>query len=177
MRTLRTLGLLTLALPFALAFGLAGCGKKGDGDKGGKGGDKVFEVPELGVKITAPSEWSVRKQGDRWAIRSGMTGVILGKAMGPAPKDAEEAASRFADSKIHEKATLPSGAHYVHYSMRFPTGMGKPPVWLKFVYVILPTKAGAVTCQIQLQADDQKALYEKVCKSLAPTDGAKNAAK
>lgn len=148
-------------------LGLGGCGKKSEGGK--PEGNKVFELKELGVKVTAPGDWRLKKRGDRWALLGGMKGVMLGKDSGPVPASVEEAGKRFAESKILASEKLPNGGIYLFYQMKFKTGGGMEPMWLKFVWTLVPLKDGsAVVCSVQLQADDEQSLYEPICRSVTP---------
>lgn len=157
----------TLGLAFLLCGPISGCKKKPEDGKAA--GSKVFEVKELGVKLTAPADWALKQRGSGWALMSGMKGVILNREEGPMPSSPEEAGKRFSDSKILASEKLPSGAIYVFYEMKFPAGEGKEPMMLKFVYSVVALAAGGVAvCQIQLQKDDEQALYEPICKSMEP---------
>ena len=151
------LGVALFVLPTA-------CKKKEDKESSAP---KVFEVKELGVKLTAPGDWSLKQRGGEWVLMGGMKGVIIRRQDGAAPSSPEEAAKRFPESKILASEKLPSGAIYLFYASEFPSEEGS--MTLKFVHsVVASAKGGAVTCQVQLQADDEQALYEPICKSLAP---------
>ncbi len=157
-----------LLLSFGLA--IAGCGKKsgGDGKSGGEAATKTFEVKAVGVSIEAPGDWEVAKRGSQYLVRGGREAVFLRRNDRPAPKTPAEAVKRFADSKILEKDRLDSGGIYVLRNTKFPRADGGEPMWLKYVYVVVPLKKGSARCEVQLLKDGDKERYARICKSMKP---------
>lgn len=158
-----------LSLSAFLLFGLFFSGCKDKSEKEGEDAkEKVFELKEAGVKLTAPGDWSLKKRGDEWVLQSGMKGVIIRRSSRHRMiSSAEEADKRFAESKILETEKLKTGGFYVFYEMKFPTKKGQEPMMLKYVYSIIELSGGeTAVCQVQLQQDDEKAVYEPICKSM-----------
>jgi len=146
---------------------LSGCKDKND-KEGGDAKNKVFELKEAGVKLTAPGDWTLKKRGNEWVLQGGMKGVIIQRSSRDRMiSSAEEAEKRFAESKILETEKLKNGGFYVFYEMKFPTRKGEEPMMLKFVYSIIELSGGETAlCRVQLQKDDEKAIYEPICKSM-----------
>jgi hypothetical protein len=157
-------------LLLSVGLATAGCGKKsgGDGKSSGEASPKTFEVKAVGVSIEAPGDWEVEKRGSRYVVRGGRKGVFLRRSDRPAPKTAAEAVKRFADSKILEKERLGSGGIYVLRNTKFPSADGGEPMWLKYVYVVVPLNKGSARCEVQLLKDGDKERYARICKSMKP---------
>jgi hypothetical protein len=163
MRHSRTL---VLVATLVAALLTPGCSKKSEDKAPGK---KVFQVKEVGVKVTAPDDWDPQKKGDRWAVMKGFRGVFLARSSEAMPASPEEAAKHFMKIQVLASEKLPEGGIYLFYQMNFAAEGDKEPKWLKYVYAIVPLKGGGTgTCTVQLLEEGDQQVYEPICKSLRP---------
>ena len=124
-------------------------------------------VDDLGVTLTVPGNWSVKKRGEsEVAIMSGMDGVILRRERTPAATLAEAREALVQGAKIREEKQLPSGGFLFDYDTNF--GTPEKPMMLRTVTSVLRTPTGTVSCQLQLQADQDAAPIVAACASMRP---------
>jgi hypothetical protein len=123
-------------------------------------------VPELGIKITVPGDWSKKERNGGIAFGSGTDGVILRGEKEPL-KTIDDAKGRLIQGfKLRSEKTLPTGGFFFDYDVDF--GTKDKPMLLRHISVLLPTAAGHVECTLQLQADQDAGPIEKACSSMKP---------
>jgi hypothetical protein len=123
-------------------------------------------VPELGIKITVPGDWSKKERNGGIAFLSGTDGVILRGEKEPI-KTIEDAKARLIQGfKLRSEKTLPTGGFLFDYDVDY--GTAAKPMLLRHISVLLPTTTGHVECTLQLQADQDAGPIEKACASMKP---------
>jgi hypothetical protein len=141
--------------PLLAVFVLSSCSKP-----------KEVTVDELGVTLTVPGGWDVKKHGDNdVAISSGgLDGVILRRESKPVTTLAEGHEALIVGYKLREEKPLPKGGFLFDYDVDF--GTAEKPMLLRMITTFLTTPTGTVSCQLQLQADQDPAPIVAACTSM-----------
>ncbi len=128
---------------------------------------KDVTVDDLGVTLTVPGDWSVKKRGESdVAVMSGTDGVILRRERKPLTTIAEARESLVVGAKIREEKQLPTGGFLFDYDTDF--GTSEKPMILRTVTSFLTTSTGTLSCQLQLQPDQDAAPIKAACGSMRP---------
>ncbi len=145
-------------LPLLLSsVSLLGCSDKGDG---GTKELKLIEIAEIGVTISAPSDWKLTKSMDRYyglASPDGTQVQIIGSILSGG--DSLEELAKECRETVLEKEMLPGGAFYVLCKGK---QAGRDT---KAVKVNVSTgEKSSVRCQWETDADSS--MIATVCKTL-----------
>ncbi len=126
---------------------------------------KEVEVAELGVSLTVPGDWEVKKRGDGGTmIGAGTTGVILRKESQPITTIEQAREALIMKHRIKEEKALPGGTFFFDYEVDF--GTDDKPNWLRYIQSFVTTPKATVSCQLQLMAGQDAAPIAKACSSM-----------